>query len=123
MSSSTEVSEDFYDSDNSDDEDIVKKGPQRKLKPTEEYFIIMCRLRRGFSEHYLANLYAVGQFTISRILISWLNYMYLKFGKICIWPSKSVVIATVLDDFKDKFPNTPVITDCTEVFCEMPNIL
>ena len=116
MSSSTEVSEDFYDSDNSDDEDIVKKGPQRKLKPTEEYFIIMCRLRRGFSEHFLANLYAVGQFTISRILISWLNY-------ICIWPSKSVVIATVLDDFKDKFPNTPVITDCTEVFCEMPNIL
>ncbi|RMX60665.1 hypothetical protein pdam_00021126 [Pocillopora damicornis] len=59
MSSSTEVSEDFYDSDNSDDEDIAKKGPQRKLKPTEEYFIIMCRLRRGFSEHYLANLYAV----------------------------------------------------------------
>ena len=123
MSSSTEVSEDFYDSDNSDDEDIVKKGPQRKLKPTQEYFIIMCRLRRGFSEHYLANLYAVGQFTISRILISSLNYMYLKFGQICIWPSKSVVIATVLDDFKDKFPNTPVITDCTEVFCEMPNIL
>ena len=49
MSSSTEVSEDFYDSDNSDDEDIVKKGPQRKLKPTEEYFIIMCRLRRDLA--------------------------------------------------------------------------
>ena len=40
--SSTEVSEDFYDSDNSDDEDIVKKGPQRKLEPIEEYFIVMC---------------------------------------------------------------------------------
>ena len=40
--SSTKVSEDFYDCDNSDDEDIVKKGPQRKLEPIEEYFIVMC---------------------------------------------------------------------------------
>ena len=47
--------------------------------------------------------------------------MYLKFEQICIWPSKSVVIATMPDDFKDKFPNTRVIIDCTEVFCEMPS--
>ena len=60
---------------------------------------------------------------ISRILIFWLNYMYLKFEQICIWPSKSVVIATMPDDFKDKFPNTRVIIDCTEVFCEMPSSL
>ena len=71
----------------------------------------------------MANLYAVGQCTISRILIFWLNHMYLKFGQICIWPSKSVVIATMLNDFKDKFPNTRVIIDCTEVFCEMPSSL
>ena len=83
----------------------------------------MCRLRRGFKGHHLANLYAVGQCTISRILIFWLNYMYLKFEQICIWPSKTVVIATMPDDFKDKFPNTRVIIDCTEVFCEMPSSL
>ena len=83
----------------------------------------MCRLRRGFKGHHLANLYAVGQCTISRILIFWLNYMYLKFEQICIWPSKSVVIATMPDDFKDKFPNTRVIIDNTEVFCEMPSSL
>lgn len=49
--------------------------------------------------------------------------MYLKFGRICIWPSKEVVQATMLADFKEKYPTTRVIIDCTEVRCEMPSSL
>lgn len=49
--------------------------------------------------------------------------MYLKFGQICIWPSKAVVQQTMPLDFKEKFPTTRVIIDCTEVFCEMPSSL
>lgn len=122
--STVKVSDDLYDSDNSDDEEvIIKKGPQRKLKPVEELFLTLCRLRRGFSERHLANLYAIDQSTVSRIIIAWVNYMYLKFGQICIWPSQSTVKETMPDDFKEKFPSTRVIIDCTEVFCEMPSSL
>lgn len=49
--------------------------------------------------------------------------MYLKFGQLCIWPSKEVVQATMPTDFKEKFPTTRVIIDCTEVRCEMPSSL
>ena len=49
--------------------------------------------------------------------------MYLKFGQICIWPSKEVVQATMPADFKEKFPTTRVIIDCMEVRCEMPSSL
>lgn len=49
--------------------------------------------------------------------------MYLKFGQICIWTSKAVVQQTMPLDFKEKFPTTRVIIDCTEVFCEMPSSL
>ena len=49
--------------------------------------------------------------------------MYLKFGQICIWPSKAVVQQTMPLDFKEKFPTTRVIIACTEVFCEMPSSL
>lgn len=49
--------------------------------------------------------------------------MYLKFGQVCIWPSKEVIQKTMPADFKEKFPSTRIIIDCTEVFCEMPSSL
>ena len=120
-----DVPEDFYDADSEEEENVttVKKGRPRKLKPVEEFFVVLCRLRRGFSERHLAHLYGVAQSTISRLFVPWINFMYLKFGQVCIWPSKSVVQATMPADFKEKFPSTRVIIDCTEVFCEMPSSL
>ena len=78
----TDVPEDFYNSDSDDEENVQasKKGRRRKLKPLDKFFIVLCRLRRGFSEKYLA------QSTVSQIFVPWINYMYLKFGQICIWP-------------------------------------
>lgn len=49
--------------------------------------------------------------------------MFLKFGQVCIWPSKSIVQETMPADFKEKFSSTRVIIDCTEVFIEMPSSL
>ena len=121
----TDVPEDFYNSDSEDEGNVqaAKKGRRRKLKPLDEFFIVLCHLRRGFSEKHLAHLYGVAQSTVSRIFVPWINYMYLKFGQICIWPSKEVVQATMPADFKEKFPTTRVIIDCMEVRCEMPSSL
>ena len=49
--------------------------------------------------------------------------MYLKFGQVCIWPSKQVVHETMPADFKETFPSTRVIIDCTKVRCELPSSL
>ena len=49
--------------------------------------------------------------------------MYLKFGQISFWPSKEVIINTMPADFKEKYPYTRVIIDCTKVKCQMPNRL
>ena len=117
--------EDFYDADSEKEENVTtaKKGRPRKFKPVEEFFIELCRLRGGFSERHLAHLYGVAHSTISRLFVPWINFMYLKFGQVCIWPSKLVVQATMPADFKEKFPSTRVIIDFTEVFCEMPSSL
>ena len=117
--------EDFCDADSEEEENVttVKKGRPQKLKPVEEFLIVLCRLRRGFSECHLVHLYGIAQSTISRLFVPWTNFVYLKFGQVCIWPSKSVVQATMPADFKEKFPSTRVIIDCIEVFCEMPSSL
>ena len=88
-----DVAEDFYDADSEEEENVTpaKKARPQKLKPVEEFVIVLCRLRRGFSERHLAHLNDVAQSTISKLFVPWINFMYVKFAQVCIWPSKSVV--------------------------------
>ena len=58
----------------------VKQGRPRTLTPSDEFFLVMCRLRQGFAEMHLAHLFKISQSTVSRIFISWINFMYLKLG-------------------------------------------
>jgi len=101
----------------------IKQGRPRSLKPVDEFFLSLCGLRQGFAELHLAHLFNVSQPTVSRIFISWIDYMYLKLGHINIWPSRKLVDETMPHDFKEKYPTTRVIIDCTEVRCEMPSSL
>ena len=101
----------------------VKQGRPRILTPSEEFFLIMCRLRQRFAEIHLAHLLKMSQSTVIGIFISWINFMYLKLGQISIWPSRKVVNESMPEPFKDKYPSTRVIIDCTEVRCQMPRSL
>ncbi|XP_068743411.1 uncharacterized protein [Montipora capricornis] len=101
----------------------VKRGRPRSLKPQEEFFLTLCRLRQGFAETHLSHLFNVSQATISRIIISWINFMYLRFGVVNIWPSREAINTTMPEDFRKAYPSTRVIIDCTEVKCAMPSSL
>ena len=48
--------------------------------------------------------------------------MFLKFCKIPVWPSRAKVDQHMPADFRDKYPSTRVIIDCTEIHCQMPNV-
>ena len=88
-STNKNVTTDFYQNQgNEDKEDETsqntekrKSGRPRKLAIIDEFFIVTCRLRRGFAELHLANLYRVCQSTISR-LFTYVNYMYLRTGQV-----------------------------------------
>ena len=71
----------------------------------------------------LSHLFGVATSTVSRIFTAWVNFMYLKFAQINIWPSREVITKTITEVFKDKYPSTRVIIDCTEIKCEMPSSL
>ncbi|KAK2551972.1 hypothetical protein P5673_026969 [Acropora cervicornis] len=64
--------------------------------------------RQGFAEIHLAQLFNVSQSTVSRILISWINFMHLKLGQINIWSSRELVDESMPQDFKDKYPSARV---------------
>ena len=92
------------------------------LRPLDEFFIVMCRLRQGFPEDHLAQLFNVSASTVRRIFVTWVNFMFFKFGQINIWPSRKV-IDTMPKSFKGRYKSTRVIIDCTEVRCQMPSSL
>ena len=85
--------------------------------------MVMCRLRQRFPEDHLANLFNVSTPTMSRIFITWVNFMYSKFGQINIWPSRETINTTMPESFKSKYKSTRVIIDCTEIRCQMPSSL
>ena len=119
--SSTDIRSDY--SEDQTDELLTKKGRARSLKPLDEFFMAMCRLRQGFPEDHLANLFNVSTPTVSRIFITWVNFMYFKFGQINIWPSREIIKTTMPESFKSKYKSTRVIIDCTEIRCQMPSSL
>ena len=61
--------------------------------------------------------------TASRYIITWAYFIYFKLSCVPIWPTKDIVIDTMLECFKGTYPNTRVIIDCTEVFYQKPSSL
>ena len=66
------------------DELLTKNGRARSLKPVDEFYMVMCRLRQRFPEDHLANLFNVPTPTLSRKYITCINFMHFRFGQINI---------------------------------------
>ena len=98
------------------------KGRHRKLSPIDEFFLVMIRLRLGLLEKDLAYRCGVSQPTVSRILITWINFLYLQFQNIPLWPTRAMVNTDMPDCFKTLYPSTRVILDATEIHVEKPSL-
>ena len=66
-------------------------GRHRALTPINEFFLTLCRLRLALKEQDLAYRFQISQSTVSRIITTWLNFMFYKFKEVPIWPSRQAV--------------------------------
>ncbi|XP_048743288.2 uncharacterized protein LOC125656743 [Ostrea edulis] len=105
--------------------DKIKTTPFKddcmSLSLIDQFFMFMCRVRQGFPEQDLAVRFNISQASVSRILITWANYLYAMFGSLCIWPSRRIVDQNMPACFKCTYPNTRVILDCTEIKVQTPS--
>ena len=97
------------------------KGRSRSLTPLNEFFLTVCRLRLGLCEQDLAYRFKISQATVSRVFITWINFMYFKFKEIPIWPSRQSVDHYMPDCFCCLYPRTRCIIDATEIYIQMPS--
>ena len=98
----------------------LKRGPQRRLTAEEEFFLLLVRLRNAFPIQDLSIRFGISTSHVSRILITWIDFLHAQFRKLPIWASKQTVQQTIPQSFQKLYPNTRVILDCTEIFIEMP---
>ena len=83
----------------------------------------MTWLKNGFARSHLAWLFKISKSTVTRYLITWTNFCYFSLGAIPIWPSIEVIDSTMPQSFKNTYPSTRCIIDCTELFRQRPSSL
>ena len=103
--------------------DQLRQGRPRSLPMLDEYFLTLVRLRHAFPEEHLAYLFKVSRSTVSIIFLSWINLLYFELGSIPIWQSKDLIEETMPIPFKERYPATRCILDCTEIKICRPSSL
>lgn len=72
-----------------------KDGPPRKLKPIDELFIVLYRLRCNTLEKDIGDRFGISASSVSRILNTWINFLYYTLKQLPIWASRAVVNETM----------------------------
>ena len=100
---------------------LNKRGPDRALSPMEELFITLVRVRKGFPERHIGNLYNISEDHVSKIVNTWILFLADRLSHLPIWPSKEHVRKTMPVCFRTQYPTTRAIVDCTELLIEQPS--
>ena len=112
-----------YDADRTreDPTNVCGMGHHHILTPLNEFFLMLCCLRLGLLEQDLALRFQVSQPSVSRIVMTWINLLYIKFKEVPIWPSREVANEFMPIIFRTLYPKTRCIIDATEIFIQMPS--
>jgi hypothetical protein len=81
------------------------------------------KIRLGLFQQDLGGRFNVSQSTVSRIIITWANFLYFQLGSIPIWASREKIDKFMPECFKELYPTTRVILDCTEIKTQTPSAL
>ena len=96
---------------------------QCTLSVVTQFMLVLRKLRVGNIDRELADIHGISTSTISRIILSWINYLYVVLGSMPLWPSKQTVDVHMPAVFKERYAATRVILDCTELHVQRPSSL
>ena len=86
----------------------------------DQFFLTLIKLRRKKTNFELSRLFAISEFQVTNIIVTWVNFMYYQWKELDIWPSRDLVKYHAPSDFKAKFPSTRAVVDGTECPIQKP---
>lgn len=90
------------------------------LPHIDQLFLTLMKLRQAKDDIELSFFFNISESTVSRIVTTWINFLYFQLKEITIWPSRELIDKYMPADFKHKFPSTRVILDATEIPIQKP---
>lgn len=91
------------------------------LSSEEQLFLTLLKLRQASDNKMIAVLFNISETTVSRVVRTWINFLYFQLKELNTWPSGKVVSEHMPERFKNKFPSTRVILDATEIPIQQPS--
>jgi hypothetical protein len=98
-------------------------GRKRNMLLIDELFMFLCRLRVGLLEQDLGVRFNCSISTVSRKIITWVNFLYMVLGRIPLWMSQEAINECMPECFKVLYTKTRVVIDCTEIKTQQPSSL
>ncbi len=92
------------------------------LSPENQFLLTCVKLRQHKINAELAFLFGIGEFSVSNIFVTWLNFMYHQWQEIDTWPSQDLVRFYIPRDFKRLYPKTRIILDGMEFPVQKPKL-
>ena len=98
-----------------------KSGKRRKMKldPLNQLFMTLIKLKLDLRERDLAHRFGVAVSVVSKYFITWVCFLHCHLREVEWMPS----VEQVPFSFKEKYPNTYIILDASEVFIQTPTDL
>ena len=105
-----------------DDIDKLRSSvKQCKLSLFDQFVLVLQKLRVGTFHQVLADNFNISLPTVSRIFISWINFLYFMLGSFCIWPTREKIRQHAPACFKVHYPRCRGIIDATEIKVQTPS--
>ena len=93
--------------------DFRNRGSKRIMIVEEELSLTLVGLRCALPTEDLTAPFNLSSSSISRILITWIDFLHSQLGMLPIWASKETVVKTMPYCFKSKYPTIRIILECT----------
>ena len=97
-----------------------KYGGARSLQPQEELFVTLVWLCCWLPIENFSAIFNIVTSTISWIIITWITFFHSNLRPLPIWNQRKTIDEFMPKAFKELYPSTRCIVDCTEIFIEMP---
>ena len=98
-----------------------KRNPTQTLSCHDELLMTLIKLQLDPPYLDLAQGFKISVSTVSRIVTTWILLLDKKLRAVNWWSSREQVDATMPEQFKDLYPSTRAIMDCTEFEADKPS--
>ena len=93
------------------------------LDPLNQLFMVLIKLKLDLCERDLAHRFGVTVSVVSKYFITWVCFLYCHLREVEWMPSVEQIRGTLPFSFKEKYPNTYILLDASEVFIQTPTDL